>query len=152
MVCLNCKSTDLKKLSLIYTAGVYESRGRIHGLFLGSGDGVFLGKHRGTSRSHLSKLASPPRKAPYLAPIIFWLLGFFIVMAFAGRGRLSTLMAIASVGYLFLLPALLIGAFIYNLFVYQKRYCNWDRRFLCQRCGSTSVASTNLESTPHSCS
>jgi len=86
MVCPNCNSTDLKKLSLIHAAGVYESRGRIVGL-TGSGDGVLLGKYRGASQSRLSKLTSPPRKAPYVSPFVLWLLGFFVVMAFAGRGK-----------------------------------------------------------------
>lgn len=131
MVCPNCNSTDLRKLSLIYAAGVYESRGRI-GLFLRGGDDLLFGKYSGTSQSRQSKLVGPPRKAPYTAPVILWLLCFFIVMAFAGRGKLSALMAIASVGYVFLLPALLIGTFIYNFFGYQKRYRNWDLRFLCQ--------------------
>jgi hypothetical protein len=152
MVCPNCNSTHLGKLSLIYAAGVYESRGRIGGLFLGGGDDLLFGKHSGTSQSRLSRLVGPPRKAPYTAPVILWLLCFFIVMAFAGRGKLSALLAIVSaVGYVFLLPALLIGTFIYNFVVYQKTYRNWDLRFLCQCCGSTSVASTNVGSTRHSC-
>jgi len=40
MVCPNCNSTDLKKLSLIYAAGVYESRGSLLGALVGSGDGL----------------------------------------------------------------------------------------------------------------
>jgi hypothetical protein len=76
----------LKKISLIYAAGVYKSRGRIGGLLFGNGDAFFVGKYRGANQSLLSKMAAPPRKAPYIAPVALWLMGFFIVMAFAGRG------------------------------------------------------------------
>jgi hypothetical protein len=135
MVCPNCNSTDLKKLSLIYAAGVYESRGRIAGLLLGSGDGFLCGKHKGTSQSRLSKLVSPPRKAAYVAPVILWLMGFFIVMAFAGRGKLSWMMSALSMGYASLLPVYLLVALFYNFFLRPKKKTEWGGKFLCQRCG-----------------
>jgi hypothetical protein len=140
MVCPNCNSTDLKKLSLIYAAGASESRGRILGFFVGSGNGLLFGKYTGTSQSRLSKTAAPPGKLPFATPTILWLLGFFVVMAFAGRGRLSTLMAIVSAFYLFLLPAYVIGALFYNFLVRPKKHKAWEKEFLCQRCG-TVVAS-----------
>src|SRR5260370_27525836 len=62
MVCPNCNSTDLKKMSLIYAAGVHESRGRILGFFVGSGDGLLFGRYRGTNQNRLSKMVGPPRK------------------------------------------------------------------------------------------
>jgi len=77
MVCPNCNWTELKQLSLIYPAGVDESRGQIGGLFLGSADGLLLAKYRGTSQSKLSKMAGSPQKAPYVAPAILWLVGLF---------------------------------------------------------------------------
>jgi hypothetical protein len=135
MVCPNCNSTDLKKLSLVYAAGVYESRGRIGGLLLGSGDGHLLGKYKGASQSRLSKMASPPGKAPYIAPIILWLLGFFIVMAFTAREKLSRIMGALSVGYVLLLPGYLLAALIYNFFLRPKKYKDWNEEFICQRCG-----------------
>jgi hypothetical protein len=135
MVCPNCNSTDVKKLSLIYAAGVYESCGRIAGLILGSGGGHLLGKYKGASQSRLSKMASPPGKAPYIAPIILWLLGFFIVTAFAVREKLSWMMGALSVGYLLILPAYLLAALIYNHFLRPKKYKDWNEEFICQRCG-----------------
>jgi len=42
--------------------------------------------------------------------------GFFIVMAVDGRGKLSEAMAIFSVVYLLLLPLILVGTLEYNLF------------------------------------
>lgn len=106
MRCPHCNSTDLKKASLIYAAGAYESRGRIGGLLFGDGEAFFVGKYRRATRSLLSKMAGPPRKAPYVAPVVLWLMGIFIVMAFAGRGKLSWMMGALSMGYALLLPVI----------------------------------------------
>ena len=135
MRCPRCNSTDLKKASLIYAAGVYESRGRIGGLLFGDGDAFFVGKYRGANQSLMSKMAGPPRKAPYVAPVILWLVGFFIVMAFAGRGKLSEAMASFPVAYLLLLPLMLVGTLAYKLFVYPRKCRRWESKFLCQHCG-----------------
>jgi hypothetical protein len=103
MVCPNCNSSNLKRVSLIHAAGVYESRGRFRGLLFGGTDGALFGRYRGTSQSRLSALSNPPARAPYLGPIILWRIGFFILMSFDGRGKLSWEMAALSVAYLFLL-------------------------------------------------
>jgi hypothetical protein len=106
------------------------------GLLFGNADAFFIGEHRGANQSLLSKMAGPPRKAPYVALVILWLMGFFIVMAFAGRGKLSEAMAIFSVAYLLLLPLILVGTLAYNLFVYPRKCRRWESKFLCQHCGS----------------
>jgi hypothetical protein len=135
MRCPHCNSTDLKKASLIYATGVYESRGRIGGLLFGNGDVFFVGKYRGANQSLLSKMVAPPRKAPYVAPLALWLMGFFIVMAFAGRGRLSWMMGALSVGYLLMLPTYLLAALFYNFFLRPTKKTEWEGKFRCQRCG-----------------
>lgn len=128
----------MKKVSLIYAAGAYQSRGRIGGLLFGNGDAFFVGKYRGANQSLLSKMVGPPRKAPYVAPVVLWLMGLFIVMAFAGRGKLSWMMGAVSVGYLFTLPVYLLAALLYNFFVRPKKYKDWNEEFICQRCSSRS--------------
>jgi hypothetical protein len=85
---------------------------------------------------------SPPRKLPYAAPIILWLVGFFPVTAFVGRGKLSFAMGLLGVTYILLLPMLPVGALVYNRFVYPKKYRRWEGRFMCQRCGALSVRGT----------
>jgi hypothetical protein len=78
-------------------------------------------------------MVRPPAKFPYAAPAILWLVGFFPLMAFVGRGKLSFAMGLLSVAYVVLLPALVVSAFIYNSFVYPKKYRAWDGMFMCQR-------------------
>jgi hypothetical protein len=154
--CPNCRSTDLKKIPLVYAAGVHDTRGRIFGWLLGNG--LWLGRYRGTSQSRLSTMLSPPRKLPYGLPIALWLLGFFPLMVFVVRGKLSWTMGLIASVYLFLLPALPIAAFAYNSFVYRRKYAAWERTFVCQRCGtllashspgrSLAIAQSHISSYP----
>jgi hypothetical protein len=115
MLCPNCNSNDLKRMSLIHAAGSYESRGRIRGLLLGGDEPFLLWRYQGTSQSRLSKMLAPPTKAPYTAPVILWLIGLFIVMAFAGRGKLSWMMGAISAAYFLLLPAYLLASVFLQL-------------------------------------
>ena len=80
-------------------------------------------------------MAAPPRNVPFIEPIVLWLLGFFILMAFDARGKLSWVMGALSVAYIFLLPAYLLGALFYNLCIRTKNYRDWEERFLCLACG-----------------
>ena len=121
----------------MYAAGIHESRGWFLGLLLGGADGALLGRYRGTSQSRLSRLLNPPRRLPYVAPIVLWLIGFFILMSFDAQGKLSWVMAVLSVAYVLLLPAYLLGSLIYNLFIRPKKFKRWQQRFMCQRCGAT---------------
>lgn len=136
MVCPNCSSTDLRKVSLVYAAGIHESRGWFLGLLLGGADGALLGRYRGTSQSRLSRLLNPPRRLPYVAPTVLWLIGFFILMSFDAQGKLSWAMAVLSVAYVLLLPTYLLGSLIYNLFIRPKNFKQWQQKFICQQCGA----------------
>src|SRR6059058_76418 len=105
MVCPTCNSSDLKKLSLIHAAGAYELRGSLLGALIGSGGGLLFGSYRAKSQNRLSRMAAPPRKMPFISPVVLRLLGFFILMAFDAPGKLSWVMGTLSVAYVFLLPA-----------------------------------------------
>jgi hypothetical protein len=148
MVCPNCNSSDVKRVSLIHAAGVYESRGRIRGLVSGSGDGFLFGSYRGTSQSRLSKAMNPPRKLPYVAPVILWLVGLFPTMASVARAKLSPLTGLISVAYVLALPVYFLVALFYNWLVRPKKYKNWERKFMCQRCGALIEGHTRTQVNP----
>ena len=120
----------------MHAAGIYESRGRFIGLFLGDTGGALFGRYRGTSQNRLSASLNPPRRLPYAAPIVLWLMGFFILMSFDARDKLSWAMAVMSVLYVFLLPVYLLGSIFYNLALRPKKFREWQRKFMCQRCGT----------------
>jgi len=73
---------------------------------------MLFGGYRGTSQTRLFKMVEPPKRAPFVSPVILWLVIFFPLMAFVGRG--STLIAIIAVGYIALLPSYLLAALFYN--------------------------------------
>jgi hypothetical protein len=148
MICPNCNSTNLKSLALIHAAGLYQSSGRTWGLLFGVGDGLYFGSYKGSSQSLLSKVAAPPRKGLYAGPTILWLMGFFVVMAFAGRGKLSTPMALFSVAYVLTLPTLLIGTFVYNFFVRPRKLRHWQHQSTYQSCGAITEGMINRQYVP----
>ena len=81
-------------------------------------------------------MVRPPAKFPYATPAILWLVGFFPLMAFVGRRKLSFAMGLVSAAYVLLLPALVVLAFSYNSFVYPEKYRTWEGTFMCQRCAA----------------
>jgi len=56
-------------------------------------------------------------------------------------------MGLVAVAYVLLLPALLVSAFVYNSFVYPKKYRAWDGAFMCQRCGALINTQGSSQST-----
>jgi hypothetical protein len=103
---------------------------------LGGMDGALFGRYRGTSQSRLSRMLNPPRKLPYVRPTILWLIGFFMLMSFDAQGKLSWVLGMLSVAYLFLLPAYLLASLFYNFFVRPAKHRRWKEKLMCQRCGA----------------
>ena len=135
MVCPNCHSSDVKRVSLVHAAGGYESRGRTLGFLAASGDALLFGRYRGNNQSQLSMMVAPPAKLPYALPIILWLLGFFVLMAIVTRGKLAWAMGLISVAYIILLPAYLLAALFCNFVLHPRKYRLWEDKFMCQKCG-----------------
>ena len=121
---------------MVHAGGTFESRGGFLGLILGNSNNLHFGRFSGTSQSLLAMRVGPPRKGRYTVSVVLWLVGFFIVMAFAGRARISMSMALFSVSYLLLLPGLLVGTTAYNLILYPAKYRLWQRTLMCQDCGA----------------
>ena len=69
--CPNCRSTDLKKVSLAYQEGLQRvnTRMRLRGVVVGSdGPDVVVGRAttKGTQQTEISKALTPPKKWSYL--------------------------------------------------------------------------------------
>jgi hypothetical protein len=45
-------------------------------------------------------------------------------------------MAVLSVAYILALPAYLVSSLCYNFVVRPGKLKNWERKFMCQRCGA----------------
>jgi hypothetical protein len=150
--CPKCNSTDLKKVSLAYEEGLFRSEGRTRlraVVVSGGGPDLVVGKAttRGTEQSALSKKLTPPAKWSYLK-VIGWSV---LVFLFAGWlvfyvNTVTTNATTVSSAPLTLFVLISAGIFALLLFVvwrhnhstYERGFAEWDRSFVCQRCGTVS--------------
>lgn len=148
--CPKCGSTDLRKVSLVYQDGLShtKAKGRHVGfLFGGPGPAIVTGTSvkRGMLQSELSKSLKPPAKWSYAKLVAgsFLLtcaaLFAYIVFASASAPPVSTLPVKL---YVFLAPVAFVLLTVlfwrHNHLVYPRLFAEWDRSFLCQRCGTIS--------------
>ena len=150
--CPKCNSTDLKKVSLAYEEGLFRSEGRtrLRAVAVGSGGpDLVVGRAttRGTEKSALSKKLTPPVKWSYLKVIgwsvlVFLFAGWLVfyvntVTTNATRVLSAPLTAFALIsGAVFVL--LLFVVWKHNHSNYQTQYAQWDKSFICERCGTVS--------------
>jgi hypothetical protein len=150
--CPRCNSTDLKKVSLAYEEGLFRTEAKMRmraAVVGGSGTDLVVGRAstRASHQSALSKKLKPPvkwsyRKLIFCSALVFlcggWLV-FYINTVTTSASTVSSLAltvyaAIAAVIFASVL-ALVVR---HNLLVYPKQFADWDRSFICQRCGSAS--------------
>ena len=151
--CPKCNSTDLKKVSLAYEEGLFRSEGRtrLRAVAVGSGGpDLVVGRAatRGTGQSALSKKLTPPVKWSYLKVIgwsvlVFLFAGWLVFYVNTVTTKATTvssapltLFALAS-GAIFALLLFLVWR--HNHATYQARIAEWDRSFICQRCGAVAL-------------
>jgi hypothetical protein len=150
--CPKCNSTDLKKVSLAYQEGLLRSEGRTRLRAVAAGSGgpdlvVARATTHGTQQSALSKKLAPPVKWSYLKVIgwsvlVFlsagWLV-FYVNSVTTNATTVSsaplTLFALIS-GAAFALLLFLVWR--HNHSSYQTQYAQWDKSFICERCGTVS--------------
>ena len=149
--CPQCNSSDLKKVSLAYQEGLsrVKTRSRLLGFVFGEGGpDLMVGRAttRGVQQTELSRTLKPPAKWSYLRLIFrsiiftFVALGAYIVFVASSTPPVSTLPLKL---YVFLAPVVFLviafAAWRHNHLVYPLEYAEWDRSFLCQRCGAPSL-------------
>jgi hypothetical protein len=151
MCCPRCQSTDLRKLSQIYQEGrsYLKARTGLRALLLGTdGPDLLVGNANtvGVLQTQLSKNAQPPTKWSYLKLMGWFVLGSFVALvAYVHSVMSSSRMAsslpvgtfVVVVSCLFVLA--MYSFWRHNHLEYPRRYDEWERSFLCQRCGGVSV-------------
>jgi len=135
--------------SLAYQEGIFRTvaHTRFRALVVGGrGQDFVIGKAttRGFHQSVLSKQLKPPVKWSYRKLILWWVLVFLSIgwivfyintITKNSAGVLSpplTLFALLSAGTLLLL----VLFWRHNQTTYKRRYSQWERSFLCHRCGT----------------
>jgi len=148
--CPNCNSTDLRKVSLAYQEGLFctVAHTRFRAVAVGGhGPDFVIGKAttRGFHQSVLSKRLNPPVKWSYRKLILWWAVAFLSIgwivsyinsITTNSPAVLSpplTLFALLSAATFLLL---LVLFWRHNQTTYKRRYSQWDRSFLCHRCGT----------------
>ncbi len=135
MQCPHCHSDNIQKLSVVYEHGTQniQTTGRTRGSgigFGGGGLGAGIGSARtttkGKSQSIAAKNAAPPDKKKIIIPIAMMGVGLLIIKfihVFPG------LLFIAGGGFIFW------KFWQYNKNTYPPLYQQWQRSWLCNRCG-----------------
>ena len=151
--CPNCNSTDLKKVALAYQEGLFRTVAHTRfGAVVagGTGPGLVIGKAttRGLHQSVLSKRLSPPVKWSYRKLVLWWAVVSFSIgwIVFYINSFLKHSPAVLSPPLIlfWLLSAatfllLVVLFWRHNHSTYRRRYSQWERSFLCQRCGALTV-------------
>jgi hypothetical protein len=153
--CPNCRSSELKKVSLAYQEGVSHLQGhsRLRAFLFGGGGGPRFVAGRATisgkQRTELSRMLEPPVKWSYTRLVVrgvavtFVAIGAGVVFVASSTPPVSTLpiklyVFIAPVIFLFLT----FWVWRYNRIEYPLAYARWNRSYVCQRCGSVSQHET----------
>jgi hypothetical protein len=148
--CPSCNGTDLKKLSLAYQQGRVrvDTRTRLRGVVVGEGGpNVVVGRAttRGIQETELSKHLSPPAKWSYLKLVLWSAFVSLVALVIYVRSVMSSSSPASSMPvkiYAVLAPVaffLLVALFWrHNHSTYQSQYAQWNRSFICERCGTVS--------------
>ena len=148
--CPNCNSTNLTKVSLAYQKGlsytVAHTRMRAVGVG-GSGPDLIIGKAttRARHQSALSQRLRPPVKWSYRKLFLWWAvmflsIGWIIFYIDTFTRNSSAVLSPPLIRFSLLSAAtflvLMILFWRHNQSTYKRRYSQWERSFLCQRCGT----------------
>ena len=150
--CPNCKSTDLKKVSLAYQQGLQHvsTRTRLRGVVVGSdGPDVLVGRAttKGTQQTEISKKLTPPKKWSYLkltgrSILAFLSVGWVVFYMNTITKNSSSVSSVPLTIYIVLsagvFVALVLAYWNHNHYTYAQEFAVWDRSFFCQRCGTIS--------------
>ena len=152
LYCPECGCSELKKVSLAYPEGLFQMQGssRVRAVVIGGTEpDLVLGRAtaRASHQSVLSSQLSPPAKWSYLkigswAVLVFLCVGWLIFYINTIRTNSTTVLS-ASVT-LFALVAVAIFALLlflawkHNHSAYRLQFAEWDRSFVCQRCGAVT--------------
>ena len=150
LLCPKCNSTDLNKVSLAYQEGQFrvDTRTRLRGVVVGDGGpNVVVGRATtsGIQQTELSKNLNPPSKWSYKKLVLWSAIVSFVALVVYVRGVMSGPAPASSLPvklFAFLAPlALIFLVALYwrhNHSNYQTEYTQWNRSFICERCGAVS--------------
>jgi hypothetical protein len=152
MQCPNCRSTDLKKVSLAYQEGLQHvnTRTRLRGVVVGSdGPDVVVGRAttKGMQQTDISKALTPPKKWSYLrlfgwSALVFLSVGWVVFYVNTITKNSSSVSSFPLTIYALVSAGVFVALFLvyskHNQSTYPRQFAKWDRSFICERCGTVS--------------
>jgi hypothetical protein len=153
--CPNCRSTDLKKVSLAYQEGLQHvsTRTRLRGVVVGSdGPDVVVGRAttKGMQQTEISKALTPPKKWSFVRLFGYSVLSFFVTAwlvfyVHALTTQSSSVISLPLLAFSALSAVLFVFLCViywrHNHSMYPRQYAQWNRSFVCNRCGAVSMQS-----------
>ena len=144
MVCSNCESSQITKLSLIYDSGTAHTSSTTTGTGVGFaggrvGIGVGVGRTKATTMSTTAMRAAPPAKKSIRLWWLVVLIGFFTI-------------GIHGVGFVLAIALMCLGGWrIYSVMSYNRTEWprliqSWEQLYQCNRCGE--VMTPRRDATP----
>jgi hypothetical protein len=150
--CPNCRSTDLKKVSLAYQEGLQHvsTRTRLRGVVVGSdGPDVVVGRAttKGMQQTDISKALTPPAKWSFVklfgwSALVFLSVGWIVFYVNTITKNSSSVSSFPLTIYALLSASVFVVLFLVywkrNYSTYPREYAKWNRSFVCERCGTLS--------------
>jgi len=155
--CPKCNSRDLKKVSPAYEERAFrtEAQTRVRAAVIGGTSSDLIMRGASTRASHqsaLSKRLNPPVKWSY-RKVFFWnalvfVCGAWLVFYLNTVTKNATTVTSPALTAYALIAVVIFGFVLaivvsHNHSVYPKRFGQWNRAFVCERCGTITRAQTN---------
>lgn len=134
LTCPNCGSSDVRRLPLIYEAGVSQITTRTTGVgvTLGGAVGVGGARSKGISQTELAHRVAPPAKRSQRGATWAMVLGLIIGLPnLADNTGAAVIMLLVAAGGAWAF----FRAAQWNRRVWPQLYDRWDRSYMCERCG-----------------
>jgi hypothetical protein len=160
--CPNCRSTDLKKVSLAYQEGLrhVSTRTRLRGVVVGSdGPDLVVGRAttKGMQQTEISKALTPPAKSSYVklfgwSALVFLSVGWIVFYVNTITKNSSSVSSFPLTIYALLSAGVFVVLFLVywkrNRSTYPREFAKWNQSFVCGRCGTVSQHDTPGTSRP----
>jgi hypothetical protein len=152
MVCQQCASPDIQKLSLVYENGLSHIATSSGGVGVGVGMGgigvgVGGGRTRGTQVSVTALKAAPPKQRTSTGAVWMVIFAFIGLCCMAGSNEVRVVglffFGFATLGYFAMRS---VGQ--YNRNVWPPLWHAWDAAYLCLRCGTMAAPRLTASAEP----
>ena len=139
--CPYCQSENIQSYNIAYASGFSNVSGVTTGVGVGMSGrvGVGVGNTVGTQQTVLSMMATPPKKKSTTSLFIMGTLGIYfglgLVLLVSGLSKSNWSLLLYIGAYAILIYAIHRRT-VWNRTVYPQLWRDWERTYICLRCGN----------------